>query len=193
MKRLFVPLAMVTLTAFAQPTEPPKTVRICDASGCSERSPNSSTFQVEAEDPVMEQRTLALVELARDDPRAAWDLGLRYFRGDGVRRNPYQALQWMRDAGERGNTNAQLALGRFYLLGLEEMGSDPAEAESWLTMAAAKGHKEAKKLLAQAQAAKTSEQAAYKWRENHRKEWSGYWYSGYTYYWAWSPRGWYSR
>ena len=193
MKRLFIPLAMVALTAYAQPSEPPPTVRICDASGCSERSPNSSTFQVEAEDPAMEQRTLALVEMARDDPRAAWDLGLRYFRGDGVRRNPYLSLKWMRDAAERGNANAQLAVGRFYLLGLEEMGSDPAEAESWLTMAAAKGNKEAKKLLAQAQAAKKSTQAAYQWRESYRKEWSGYWYSGYTYYWAWSPSGWHSR
>lgn len=191
MKRLFIPLAVVALAACAQqPTEPSQTVRICDASGCSERDRNSATFQGEAEDPVMEQRTLALVELARDDPRAAWDLGLRYFRGDGVRRNSHLALKWMRDAAERGNTDAQLAVGRFYLLGLEEMGADPAEAESWLTMAAANGHKEAKTLLAQAQEAKKSEQAAYQWRETYRKNWYGYWYTGYPYYWAWGPRGW---
>lgn len=184
---------MGVLSLAAQAAEPSPTVRICDASGCSERDRGSSTFQVEAEDPAMEQRTLGLVELARDDPRAAWDLGLRYFRGDGVRRDSHLALKWMRDAAERGNSDAQLAVGRFYLLGLEEMGSDPAEAESWLTMAAAKGNKEAKKLLAEAQKAKTSEQTAYQWREAHRKTWSGYWTTGYRYYWVWSPAGWRDR
>ena len=193
MKRLFIPLAIAALTACAQPTEPSQTVRICDAGGCSERDRNSASFQGESEDPVMEQRTMALVELARDDPRAAWDLGLRYFRGDGVRRNPHLALKWMRDAAERGNADAQLAVGRFYLMGLEEMGSDPAEAESWLSMAAAKGNKEAKALLAQAQEAKKSEQSDYQWRETYRKNWSGYWSSGYTYYWVWGPRGWHYR
>ena len=74
------------------------------------------------------------------------------------------------------------------------MGSDPAEAESWLTMAAAKRHKEAKQLLAQAQEAKKSEQAAYQWRETWRKSsWYGYWSAGYPYYWAWGPRGWVYR
>ena len=57
-------------------------------------------------------------------------------------------------------------------------------------MAAAEQHKEAKALLAQAPAAKKSEQASYQWRETNRKNWYGYWYSGYPYYWAWGPRGW---
>jgi uncharacterized protein len=192
MKRFFIPLALVAVASFVQANDV-ETIRICDASGCSDRPKNTSTFQAEAEDPALEQRTLALVEMARDDPRAAWDLGLRYFRGDGVRRNSHLALKWMRDAAERGNADAQLAVGRFYLLGLEEMGSDPGEAESWLSMAAAKGHKEAKTLLAQAQEAKKSEQAAYQWRETYRKNWYGYWYSGYPYYWAWGPSGWHFR
>ena len=45
---------------------------------------------------------------------------------------------------------AQLAVGRFYLMGLEEIGSDPAEAEKWLSTAAGRGNKEAKQLRTQA-------------------------------------------
>lgn len=193
MNRLLFSLLLVAVTASAQTPEPGSTVRICDASGCSDRPRNSSSFQVEPSDPVAEQRLAALTVLADKDPRAAFDLGLRYFRGDGVEKNSYQALQWMRSAGERGVVGAQLALGRFYLMGLEEMGSDPAEAETWLTMAAAKGSREAKKLLAEATAAKKDEQRYYQWREAHRKSWAGYWYTGYTYYWHWGPSGWYDR
>ena len=169
------------------------TVRICDSSGCSDRPRDTATFQSEPGDPVAEQRAAELTELAKQDPRAAWDLGLRYFRGDGVRKDSYQALQWMRDAGERGIVPAQLAVGRFYLMGLEEMGSDPAEAETWLSMAASKGNKEAKKLLKEVQVAKKSEQAKYQLRENERKSWYGAWSSGYTYYSTWGPNGWYYR
>jgi uncharacterized protein len=195
MKKVCLYLATIGLLLTSAPSmaDDEPTVRICDSSGCSDRPVSSSTFQVEPEDPVLEQQRVALEELARKDPRAAWDLGLRYFRGDGVRRDPYQALQWMRDAGERGVVEAQLAVGRFYLMGLEEMGSDPAEAETWLSMAASKGNKEARKLLKEAQAAKKTEQSLYQWREAHRKSWYGYWYSGYPYYWTWGPRGWYYR
>lgn len=192
MKRFVIPWALVAAASFAR-ADGGDTIRICDASGCSDRPKTSSTFQVEADDLVTAQRTAALVELAKKDPRAAWDLGLRYFRGDGVRKDTYQALQWMRDAGARGNVEAQLALGRFYLMGLEEMGSDPAEATTWLSMAAAKGNKEAQKLLPQAQEAKKDEQKMHQWRETYRKSWYGYWYSGYPYYTSWGPGGWYYR
>ena len=192
MKRFVIPMALVIAASFAHAGDD-DTIRICDASGCSDRPKNSATFQVEPDDPVQVQRTAALEELAKKDPRAAWDLGLRYFRGDGVRKDSYLALKWMRDAGERGHVDAQLAVGRFYLMGLEEMGADPAEAESWLSMAAAQGNKEARKLLKEAQAAKKTEQEMYQWRETYRKSWYGYWYTGYPYYWTWGPRGWYYR
>ncbi len=162
------------------------TIRICDSSGCSDRPRNSSTFRPDAGDPEAEQRLLALTEVARDDPRGACDLGLRYFRGDGVEQNSYLAIEWMRKAGERGDLKAQQALGRFYMTGLEEMGSDPAEAERWLSMAADRGDAESKKMLVEARKAKKSEQAAYQWREHWRKNgWLTGWYSSYAYrcYW----------
>jgi TPR repeat protein len=192
MLRFAIYLTLAATGAFAQANDS-ATIRICHASGCSARPKTSSTFQLAAQDPVTAQRTAALVELAQKDPRAAWDLGLRYFRGDGVRQDAYQALQWMRDAGARGQVEAQLALGRFYLMGLEEMGADPAEAETWLSMAAAQGNKDAKKLLAQAREAAKNEQDLYQWRETNRKSWTAYWVNGYPYYTSWGPGGWVYR
>ena len=192
MKHLIFCLLLAAGSAHAQTAE--KTIRICDASGCSERARSASTFNPNAStDPEADKRLAALEAVAKNDPRAAFDLGLRYFRGDGVAQNTYQALQWMRSAGERGELRAQSALGRFYLAGLEEMGADPAEAERWLTLAAGRGDKEAEQLLPEATAAKTNQRDAYRVREDRRKNWVVGWYTVYPYYWAWGPTGWYHR
>lgn len=177
------------------PEQPAMMIRICDDQGCSDRPRNTATFDATRDDNPEETRRLAaLTALAEKDPRAAFDLGLRFFRGDGVTQNSYQAIQWMRRAGERGNLKAQAALGRFYLMGLEEMGSDPQEAEKWLSMAAGRGDRESGKLLREASAARKQNQADYQaWVNLRRAGWYGYWYSGYPYYWAWGPAGWYYR
>lgn len=191
--RAFAPLSLsVCLAACAQTTS--KTIRICDDSGCSQRARDSASFDPAADtDPQQAQRLKALSELARQDARAAYDLGLRYYRGDGVEQNSYQAIEWMRSAGERGHLPAQSALGRFYLAGLEEMGSDPAEAEKWLSLAAASGDKEAAQLLVQARQAKADEIAYRRWVDLHRVHWQAGWVSAYAYHWHWRSTGWYSR
>jgi TPR repeat protein len=189
MKRLLIPLLLVATAVGAQTAEP--SIRICDNTGCSDRPRSSATLDpAHDEHPEETRRLAALADVASKDPRAAYDLALRYFRGDGVPRDGYQALQWMREAGERGVPAAWLALGRLYLMGLEEMGSDPAEAEKWLTLAAERGDKEGRKLLAQARIARKSEQDLSKLREANRESWYGWWNSGYTYHWFWSPNGW---
>ncbi len=172
---------------------PSDTVRICDSSGCSDRPTDSATFDPSAnavnDDP--EGRIPALEELAREDPRAAYDLGLRFFRGDGVRQDSYKALTWMRDAAERGDLEAQKAVGRLYLTGLEEMGSDPREAQKWLTIAAGRGDKEAEELLKEATAARKSEEAYYLWSTRWRPVFYRSWHSGYPYRWHWRNGRWY--
>jgi len=194
MIRLISSLLLASLAACAQTTEPSSTVRICDDTGCSDRARSSATFDPTRDDNPEETRRLAaLANIASKDPRAAYDLALRYFRGDGVKRDSYMAIKWMREAGDRGVPEAHLALGRFYLMGVEEMGSDPAEAEKWLSLAAARGDKEAEKLLAEARTAKKTEQELYQWREMHRKNWYGWWVSGYPYHWYWGTAGWYHR
>jgi uncharacterized protein len=177
-----------------QAADPGATVRVCDAGGCRDQPRNAASFDATRDDnPEETRRMAALADIARQDPRAAFDLGLRYFRGDGVKRDSYQALQWMRSAADRGHPEAQLALGRLYLSGLEEMGADPAEAESWLSLAAARGNQEATRLLAEARSARQTEQTLYQWRDAQRKHWLGWWVSGYGYHWTWAPAGWYHR
>lgn len=193
--RVFLPFLLLILAfpaAFAA-EEAASTIRICDETGCSDRPTDSSAAPTRTEsDSAADRRFAALEEAAHKDPRAAYDLGLRYFRGDGVRQDSYQALQWMRDAAERGDLRAQLAVGRFYLMGLEEMGSDPAEAEKWLSIAAGRGSKEAKKLLGEARAAKRRSQDEYqRWVDARRRVWYGYWYHGYPYRTYWRHGAWY--
>lgn len=189
--RLLLSMLLLAGAANAQSSD---TIRICDASGCADRPRDSATFDPTHDDHPEETRRLAaLADIARKDPRAAYDLALRHYRGDGVRRDSYQAIQWMREAGDRGVPEAQLALGRFYLSGVEEMGADPAEAEKWLSLAAARGDKDADKLLAEARSAKKTEQELYQWRQFHRTHWLGWWATGYPYHWYWSSAGWYYR
>lgn len=196
---LILSLAALSLAGCATKKQTPEeqitpqdTVRICDNSGCSDRSRDTASFQGAPVDPEAERRLQALTDLAENNPSAAYDLGLRLLRGDGVERNSYQALQWLRKAGDGGHTEAQFAVGRLYLMGFEEMGSDPQEAEAWLTRAAGNGHKGARALLPDAQAAKKDEQSAYRVREANRTAWSA-WYSRQPYYWVWRTRGWYQR
>ncbi len=63
------------------------------------------------------------------------------------------------------------AAGALYLSGVAEMGSDAAEAQQWLSRAAAQGSAQARKLLAQAEKIKSDEQAQYQAREQARKDW----------------------
>ncbi|GJL75001.1 MAG: hypothetical protein NMNS02_11070 [Nitrosomonas sp.] len=138
-----------------------------------------------------QHQAAALIAMAEDDPRAAYDLGLRYFRGDGIKRNSYQAIQWMRNAADRGNLDAQKALGRLYLTGLEEMGPDFREAEKWLSLAAAAGDKESEELLAEASRLKHTERQLYLWSNRWRPVFRRNWYSNYPYRYQWRNNGWY--
>lgn len=193
----WVPLSVFILTGCAaqSPAEQlsrTETVRVCTGSQCVDQHRSTVTAQTPASDPEAERRLEALTRLAEQNPKAAYDLALRFLRGDGMERNSYQAIEWLRKAGDQGLVEAQFALGRIYLVGFEEMGADPAEAEAWLSRAAAKKHKEALRLLPQAQAAKKQEHAQYQVRETDRKSW-GVWYTTAPYYWHWSGASWYLR
>ena len=185
--------AGLLLSACAPNAPSRDTVRICDATGCAERSRDYASFDsgavVPDEDPT--GQIAELQEIAGKDPRAAYDLGLRYFRGDGVTQNSYQAIVWMRKAAEGGDFDAQKALGRFYLTGLEEMGSDPQEAERWLSIAAGRGDKESAKLLAEASAARQSDQEYYEWQKRHRQTLDDEWRRAYPYRGYWQQGAWY--
>jgi hypothetical protein len=72
------------------------------------------------------------------------------------------------------------------------MGPDPAEAEAWLTRAAAKGDREAERLIPLAQRGKRQAQNEYHVRDEWRKYWES-WNGGATYYLVWTSTGWHAR
>jgi TPR repeat protein len=134
-------------------------------------------------------RIAALEAATAQHPHAAYDLALRYFRGDGVPRDSYRALSLMRAAAGQGDLNAQKALGRLYLTGLEELQRDPREARTWLSLAATQGDKESAQLLSEAEAASRSHEED-QWLRRWRPAVNFGWQSGYSYYGQWNGRAW---
>lgn len=183
------------LSACQQSPSNSDSVRICTEQGCSWRAKSEMAAEVVTQDPAATAQIEALQAQAETSPKASFDLGLRYFRGDGLRQDSYQALVWMRRAAEGGDLQAQKALGSFYLLGMEEMGADPIEAEKWLRMAAASGDEESRQLLSVASSAATAERKSgdeyYKWKTRWSEYYQSYWYSGYSYYGRWDNQVWY--
>lgn len=182
---------MVLVLAGCETPPPSPTVLVCrEGVNCAQQPRGTVTYDaaqaVPDRDP--EGRIAALEVLAKEDPTAAYDLALRLFRGDGFPRDSYQALQWMRSAAERGDQRAQLALGRLYMSGLEEMGQDLNEADVWLGLAAGRGNAEAKRLLAEVTQAREDDAYLRRriavWQQATRNDW----YNGWTYRWSWNGR-----
>lgn len=184
---LAMPLIVLALNACAPAARPVPTIRICDPDGCTNRPTDFETFRPSQDDvdTEVDARIAALEQLAKRNPSAAYDLGLRFFRGDGVRQDSYRALVWMRDAAGRGDLAAQKAVGRLYLTGLGEMGADPREAHRWLTIAAGRGDREAATLLREAVRARESEDEGEQWRVHWQPVFYTYWASSYRYRWWW--------
>ena len=182
-KRLIIISTLLCITACAHKEPHMETIRICDSNGCTDRPRNYSSFDPAKDTPEEDPggNIAALEAIAARDPNAAYDLALRFFRGDGIPQDSYRSIKWMRNAAEKGDLNAQMALGRLYLTGLGEMGSDPGEAEKWLTITASRGDQEASTLLKEATQARQSEQAEYHWYNRWRPIFYNYWYSGYAY------------
>ncbi|MEL6267661.1 MAG: sel1 repeat family protein [Pseudomonadota bacterium] len=148
-------LALLGL-AGCQTTGAEDTVRICDSSGCFDAPRDYATFDPAANAPDDDPNGIlgGLIIEAEADPAAAFDLGRRYLEGDGIRENPWEGIKWLRDAGQRGDRNAQAALGRIYYGGYQETGADWNEAERWLSLAAARGDRRSADLLDEIQASK---------------------------------------
>ncbi len=51
------------------------------------------------------------------DPEAQWQMGVRYYDGDGVPHDDAQAMRWFELAAEQGHINAQSRLGAYYWAG----------------------------------------------------------------------------
>jgi TPR repeat protein len=171
--------------------KPKQTVTVCKGGGCVEQDRSVVTYDpaTAVPNPDPTGRIPALEAKAQADPSAAYDLGLRFFRGDGVSQDSYRALKWMRSAGERGDRQAQAALGRLYYTGLQEMGSDLQEAEHWLSQAAGKGDREAEDLLIEVRQARADEEAFRREVIKLRARTYYYWGRAWPYRWGWDDYG----
>ncbi|KJV07736.1 tetratricopeptide repeat protein [Methylocucumis oryzae] len=191
--KFVVSVALLAIIACAEKKIEPQsdTIRICDENGCADRPKDYSSFNPESTVPPAEKAKIkALEDMAANNPAAAYDLGLRYFRGDGVRQDSYKAIKWMRDSAEHGYLEAQKALGRLYLTGLAEMGADPGEAERWLSITASRGDKEGARLLQEATAARQANQEDYDYYKKWRTVVQEYWYNQNLYRWRWDNGRW---
>jgi TPR repeat protein len=71
-------------------------------------------------------------------PGAQYQLGIMYYRGEGVAQDYEQAAAWYRGAAEQGDAEAQLNLGLMYAQGLG-MRRDYVQAYKWFDLAMTRG------------------------------------------------------
>lgn len=68
------------------------------------------------------------------DPDAQYQLGIMYYRGEGVMQDYREAADWYQGAAEQGDTEAQLNLGLMYAQGLG-VKQDYVQAYRWFGLA----------------------------------------------------------
>lgn len=68
---------------------------------------------------------------SKGDVNAAFNLGTIHQHGDGVAKNPAEALKWYRIAAERGDRESQSRLGAMYLNG-EGTAKDEKQGWRWI-------------------------------------------------------------
>ena len=82
----------------------------------------------------------------RGEAWAQYNLGVAYDNGEGVAKDPREAVRWTRKAAEQGLASAQYNLGIAYHFG-KGVAEDPREAVRWWRMAAEQGLAEAQSNL----------------------------------------------
>ena len=73
-------------------------------------------------------------EAAEGRVDAMYLLGMTYYSGDGVQKDPGQAKEWFEKAAAEGNSKAMRNLAEMYTAG-DGVEKDPAKAKEWLRKA----------------------------------------------------------
>ena len=76
-------------------------------------------------------------------PKAQFNLGIMYFKGNGVQKDYAKALEWYRRAAKQGHAEAQSNLGLMYANGLGVL-QNFVEAYAWWNLATEQGNVDAK-------------------------------------------------
>jgi uncharacterized protein len=101
----------------------------------SEHVPNKPPFTQEKLEKLKAQAEAGDVD-------AQYDLGIRYYSGDGLEQDYGKAIKWFLMAAEQDDAQAQFNLGIMYGRG-EGIGKDVNTSMQWLKKAADQGHAEA--------------------------------------------------
>jgi uncharacterized protein len=88
-----------------------------------------------------------------DDPRAYYQVGYMYDKGEGVPQDNKSAVEWYLKAAEKGHVKAQYRLGLFYATGTG-VEKNLKESEKWYRKAAGQGFRPAKDALKKLEASK---------------------------------------
>lgn len=73
---------------------------------------------------------------------SCYNIGIMYYKGEGVKQDRREAVQWFRKAADLGDMNAQFTMGMLYDKG-EDLALDQGEAYRWYRKAAEQGHRQA--------------------------------------------------
>ena len=87
------------------------------------------------------------------NPDAQLLLGRMYLMGQGVSRDPDQAMKWFRASADQGNADAQFFMGSYYLLPRRDI----PQGMRWLRLSAEQGNQDAQLLLGRTYADGSSE------------------------------------
>ncbi|HEY9159550.1 MAG TPA: tetratricopeptide repeat protein [Desulfomonilia bacterium] len=108
---------------------------------------SSGSEHVPSKAPYPREKLERLMNQAEDgDVDAQYDLGIRYYSGDGVEKDHAKAVKWFTMAAEQDDAQAQFNLGIMYGRG-EGAGKDINTSMQWLRKAAEQGHAEAVSML----------------------------------------------
>ncbi len=108
---------------------------------------SSGTEHAPSKTPYPREKLEKLINQAEDgDVDAQYDLGIRYYSGDGVDKDHAKAVKWFTMAAEQDDAQAQFNLGIMFGRG-EGAGKDINTSMQWLKKAAEQGHAEAVNML----------------------------------------------
>lgn len=108
----------------------------------SETSMTTSSRNAVKEDPIATLKTAA----DQGDKDARFDLGMRYYNGDGVAKSYSTAFNYLKPLAEEGYTKAFFPVAEMYHGG-RGVAKDRDAAEKWYTLAAKAGNEKAKRIL----------------------------------------------
>jgi len=76
---------------------------------------------------------------AAGDKVSCYNIGIMYYKGEGIARNPKLAIPWFRKSAEKGHPAAQLILGTIYDKGAD-IPQDRSEAAKWYRKSGEQGN-----------------------------------------------------